>query len=300
MLDVSIVIDELDKISNKRESEKEQVLTLKKSMDSFIGLESSLKGSGGNAIRAHFAEMQVPLNILLQQFQDKYIETLGSIKDELFSFESREAFLREDFMTNDVQTGLEKVDKMTTDLIEGINDDYVSISDLVPFERINLTDFSSIVEEGKEHIEDTTKKLIQVDKSCVNLIEDAEATLDQLSSFVTKMQTWTKDGVFLSDQEYKELEKFYNESNVMKEIIENAEDLSDVDDNDNYMNQVANMLEMASKTTGVKDVIKNSLGFAVLSSGMLKVIEDGKGNLIIKASAKWKQGSNGKYVCSAK
>ncbi|WP_245595279.1 T7SS effector LXG polymorphic toxin, partial [Fictibacillus gelatini] len=55
VLDVSEVLDGIDRWVEKKEQEKEQVHAIREAMKKVIELDDNLKGRGGEAIKKHFA-----------------------------------------------------------------------------------------------------------------------------------------------------------------------------------------------------------------------------------------------------
>ncbi|GGB38679.1 hypothetical protein GCM10011409_15230 [Lentibacillus populi] len=295
VIKVSEVVNGIEEIVRKKEKEKEQILTLRDEMNKLIDLDDALEGKGGDAIREHFMTLHFPAVILFNLFLEEYINVLKEIKGLVESFENNNGLVREEFIENDVKEGLNKLDNLTHEIVDDINSHYNEVSDLVPHDSVKTIDFDFHMSGARSTIQETLTKCTELDEDGTSKLENSADSANQIAQFVTKIQGWTKNGVFLTASQIEEVENYYMESDVIEGMIDNAMKLS-VDQGDSTVQgEVADWLSRLGKLNGAYNVAKGALAYKILNSGMLKMVKDGDGNFIVKASDEWIKGSNGKY-----
>lgn len=289
------VVNGLDEIIKKKEKEKEQFLSLRDEMNKFIDLNDALEGEGGNAIREHFMTLHFPAVILFNLFLEEYINVLKQIKRLVTSFENDNGFVRQDFIENDVKNGLTKLDDLTHEIIISINKHYGDVSDLVPYNSVKTTNFDFHMSNARSMTQDTLTKFAELDENSTTKLRKPADSIDEINQFVTKIQGWTKNGVFLTPSQIGEVEDYFTESDVIENMVDNATKLSVEQGDSTVQGEIASWLSDLGKFNGAYNVAKGAIAVGILSSGMLEMTKDGNGNFIVKASADWKQGKNGKY-----
>ncbi|MEW9675104.1 LXG domain-containing protein [Lentibacillus sp. L22] len=270
-------------------------LSIRDAMNKLIDLDDALKGEGGNAIREHFMTLHFPAVILFNLFLEEYINILKEIKGSVESFENNNGLIREEFIEGDVKSALNKLDDLTHEIVDDINNHYNEVSDLVPYDSVKTTNFDFHLSGARFIVQDTRTNLSKLDEDSTSKLEDSADSADQIAQFVTKIQGWTKNGVFLTESQIGEVENYFMESDVIEDMIDRATELSVKQGDSTIQGDIAGWLSDLGKTNGAYNVAKGALAFKIMNSGMLDLVKDGKGNFIVKASAKWKKGSNGKY-----
>ncbi|MEN1967813.1 LXG domain-containing protein [Lentibacillus sp. N15] len=295
VIKVSEVVNGIDEVVKQKEKEKEQILSIRDAMNKLIDLDDALKGEGGNAIREHFMTLHFPAIILFNLFLEEYITILKEIKGSVESFENDNGLVREEFIEDDVTNALNKLDDLTHEIVDDINNHYNEVSDLVSYDSVETTNFDFHLSGARSLIQDTLTKFAELDEDSTSKLGDSADSVDQIAQFITKIQGWTKNGVFLTDSQIGEVENYFMESEVIDDMIDRAMELSVKQGDSTIQGDIAGWLSDLGKTNGAYNVAKGALAFKVMNSGMLDLAKDGKGNFIVKASSKWKQGSSGKY-----
>lgn len=291
---VAEVLNGLDEIIKKKEEEKEQFLSLRDELNRFIDLNDALKGEGGNAIREHFLTLHFPAIILFNLFLEEYIDVLKNVKQLVSSFEANNGLVRQDFIESHVKEGLQKLENLTHEITANINNNYGEVSDLVPYGYVKTTEFDFYMTCSRTVIQDTLTDFAELDEDSTSKLEKPADSLGEISQFVTKIQGWTRNGVFLTPSEIGEIENYFSESDVIEQMIDNATKLSIEQGDSTIQGDIANWLSDLGKFNGAYDVAKGALVYKILQTGMLELVKDGKGNFIVKASRAWVQ-QNGKY-----
>lgn len=207
VLQVSEVTSGIDLIIRKKEEEKKHFHSIRDAINNVTELDDTLKGDGGNAIREHFTILHLPVLLLFEQFIDNYIEQLNQIKGSIDNYESSDGLVREDFIEQDVKTGITKIEQLTLDVVDNINGHLRSINDLVHPAPVNPTQFHTLINQSKQHMEKTIEELRELDENNKSKLDPPADELHKTQQFIGKIDGWTKDGIFLSEKEIKEVEK---------------------------------------------------------------------------------------------
>ncbi|ALA52541.1 LXG domain-containing protein [Shouchella clausii] len=221
-LDVQEVLDALDEIVERKLHDQAQLERLQASIQKIIHLDS-LQGEGGEAIKDHFATLHLPVLTAFQLFIGQYIEQLKQIRSNLLNFESRSALIREEFLA-DVKTGLDRVERYAIEDATAIESIRASIADLLPLPPFSMEPVLRYAQQGKDHVRVTAERLGNLDEANDTVLASAKSTLQELTTVVSQVASWTSGGVIPSPE-------------MQAEIDANMEEL--------YQNVVTQALQMA-------------------------------------------------------
>ncbi|WP_026580363.1 MULTISPECIES: ribonuclease YeeF family protein [Bacillus] len=295
VLDVSEVIDAIDQLIKEKKQEEKEINAIRESVQKIAELDDALKGEGGNAIKEHFSVLHLPVLLYFQHFIDQYIQNLKDIKAKIRTYESTEGFVKEEFLTHDVKKGLTELKRQTNDTVDSINDEFDKISQLIGGGSISLASFNEHISEAKKHVNNTVSDLKELDRDTNSILKQSSNSIAQLSKLTEKVNTWSKGGAILSKKTIKEVENYFSETDVVKQMIDEAVDLAEKQDDPTMMGRIAEWLDLIGTGNGALAVTKGVIAVNVLATKMLELEKDGKGNFRVKASPKWTQGANGKY-----
>ncbi|MCY7814721.1 ribonuclease YeeF family protein [Bacillus haynesii] len=295
VLDVSEVIDAIDQLIKEKKQEEKEINAIRESVQKIAELDNALKGEGGNAIKEHFSVLHLPVLLYFQHFIDQYIQNLKDIKAKIRTYESTEGFVKEEFLTHDVKKGLTELKRQTNDTVDSINDEIDKISHLIGGGSISLASFNEHISEAKKHVNNTVSDLKELDRDANSILKQSSNSIAQLTKLTEKVNTWSKGGAILSKKTIKEVEKYFSETDVVKQMIDEAVDLAEKQDDPTMMGRIAEWLDLIGTGNGALAVTKGVIAVNVLATKMLELEKDGKGNFRVKASPKWTQGANGKY-----
>ncbi|MBM7604840.1 hypothetical protein JOC75_002844 [Metabacillus crassostreae] len=295
ILKVSEVVDEIDQIIQKKEKEKEQILSIRNTMNQIIELDEALKGKTGEAIREHFTVLHIPVILLLNQFLDQYIIRLNETRKKINEYESDNGLISEEFIEVAVQKGLTKIERLTHDTVSQINQYYAEVSHLVYEPSVTTGTFDFKMIDTKEHLKETIEKLNTLDERCSSDLQSSAEDLKQLSQFIAKIKGWTNEGISLSQETVRDIEEYFLSTNTIQKMIDDAIDLSVKQGDSTFMGDIASWLDLLGKGNGALDVAKGALAVSILSTKLLALNGDGKGNFKVIANPNWTMGSNKKY-----
>jgi len=293
-INVDELVGEINRIVNTKKEDDKKLESTYNVIQDVMNLDNVLKGEIGNAIKDHLNTLHIPVIIIFRQFITRYMNDLQNILSQIQAFENDSGFIRQDFIETIVKPSLNRLKSVTVDIVDNINAEISSISDLIAPTRVNSSMFESAIENAKRYASETIEELNSLDKTVTNLIRENETLLNELNQLVKKIKTWTENGIHLGEKEIKEIEEYFLESDIIQKMVEQSEELVETEGDSTFQGQIGNWLDFAGKFNGGLDLVKYAIGTIILTTGMLEMVEDGKGNFIIRASDGWKK-VNGVY-----
>ncbi|HEY4553247.1 MAG TPA: LXG domain-containing protein [Bacillaceae bacterium] len=294
VLKVSEVYSEIDSSIKKKTAEKQQILDIRNSLNRVIDLDG-LKGKTGEAIKEHFTVLHIPAILLLNQFLDTYMKKLNEIKNIIGDYENSNGLVRQDFIEQEVKTGLNKLETAAQSVIDSINRDFSRVSDIVGGSNISLAPLQFKIDRARSHAERTVSDLQKMDQSAKGKLSSSKEEINQISSFTAKIEGWSQGGIVLSKKTIGEIEKFFEETGAITKLFDSALELSIKQGDSTLMGNVADWLDKIGKLNGGVDALKGTLAASILLSKRLTFVKDGKGNFKIRAHPDWVK-KNGKYA----
>jgi toxin YxiD len=295
VLKVSEISHEINQLIRQKQQEKEQILAVRDAVNKIIRLDDALKGEGGEAIKEHFATLHIPAILLLHQFLYQYLDNLKDILTKIEHFETNSSFISEQFIETEVKTSLYQLEDFTEETVNSINQYFLDVADLVPGTPVQILPFQQQMASAKRHAQITVNELAKLDDEISSELTSMQEQLAQIRQFTQKLHEWTKGGVFLSKEQIKEIENFISETDIFKEMIDDAIELSVQEGDSTIVGAVAEWLDSLGKFNGALSVAKGLLAVHVLGTGLLTLTKNGKGGFIIKESPAWVKGANKKY-----
>ncbi|WP_257007376.1 LXG domain-containing protein, partial [Shouchella clausii] len=221
-LDVQEVLDALDEIVERKLHDQAQLERLQASIQKIIHLDS-LQGEGGEAIKDHFATLHLPVLAAFQLFIGQYIEQLKQIRSNLLNFESSSALIREEFLA-DVKTGLDRVERYAIADATAIESIRASIADLLPLPPFSMEPVLRYAQQGKDHVRITAERLGNLDEANDTVLASAKSTLQELTTVVSQVASWTSGGVIASPETQAEIDANMEElyQNVVTQALQMA------------------------------------------------------------------------------
>lgn len=294
VLNVNEVLSELDTSIKKKKEEKEQILDLRDSLNKISSSKDSLDGKMGDAIREHFTVLHIPAVLLINQFLDQYTKQLKKIKDSILNYEDKNGLIKQEFIDHDVEQGLKKIERMTEDLIEDINQDFNEVRDLVSASPLSTTSIHYSIESARIHNKSTIDELNEIDQQSVKELKKSLEDLKDVSSFIKKIKTWSSKGIVINENTIKEINNYFTKNDTLTDLIDSAVELSVEQGDSTVIGDVADWLDKMGKFKGGTEILKATGAAGVLLSKGLILRKDGKGNFIVSTHPDWKQ-KNGKY-----
>ncbi|WP_159457863.1 ribonuclease YeeF family protein [Virgibacillus dakarensis] len=195
ILDAEHLHKGIDNIKNEIPDFQNQISGVQQAVNGIVSLNDTLKGEGGEAIRTFYEQCHQPFLIYMQHFLTDYEELFDQVKEAVLSFEPNEkAMIREEFLEDDVTSGLEKVEDVTVNLTDEANAIMDSIRDIVALPKMDDEEFLHNVQRGKKKTKETVEGLYDLDDSQTSALESVEKQLETMKGYITDIQAVFTNG----------------------------------------------------------------------------------------------------------
>ena len=195
VLDVADLHSGIDQIQQSLKTQYSEVSQIEAAVKEFIALEDEFKGKGGEAIRAFYEEIHIPLLTVYKAFITDYESRLEVMKSELYALESAEnGFIAEQFLSDELRMGLKKAENETVTLTDEANQIISSVADIVVLPRLDDSEFLTHLNTANKHRTQTIEALVQFDyqqSTVVGLLQDDVLKMQQ---YVNQVKTLFKSG----------------------------------------------------------------------------------------------------------
>ncbi|WP_106498330.1 T7SS effector LXG polymorphic toxin [Lentibacillus sp. Marseille-P4043] len=218
-LEVSSLNKGIDETLHEIENVRSHVTEVQKGVRGIIDLDSYLKGKTGESIRSFFETIHGPFLIYLYQSLIHYTQALEKLQQAVYSYEPNEnGLVREDFMDNDVQNGLDKAEKVTAALVEEANGIIASVSDLVSIPNVDMEEFGSAVQKGKSKVKNHIEQLYDLDSQQTKSLSKVGEDLELMNQYISEMaRTFSQDYSIISFNELTAL-KLTTLPTILKDV----------------------------------------------------------------------------------
>src|SRR5690625_4465569 len=117
------------------------------------------------------------------------------MKAAVDSFESHsDGYISQAFLENDVEEGINEVDKTTSELTADAKSINASGQDIVDVEKIDETEVVETVHRGKRRVKEIVEELHDLDQSRVASLHSVKEDLQTMKSFLADMESKFKSG----------------------------------------------------------------------------------------------------------
>src|SRR5690625_3985579 len=241
---VDLTLQEIDHIQTK-------ITEMQKGVRGIIELEYYLKGKTGEAIRSFYETVHEPFLIFLYESLINYAEVLQKLKNDVHSYEADEnGLVRQDFMENDVQRGLDKVETVTTGIADEANKVMDDISDIVSLPALDLEEFSHAVQKGRDKVNLHIEQLHELDDKQTTALHEVEIDLDVMKSYMSEMtRTFHREHSISSFNALTALE-LTTLPTIMKEVYGELVTEEEEEDEDNFLIKELKFVGSTAKGVG--------------------------------------------------
>src|SRR5699024_1953843 len=124
-----------------------------------------------------------------------YKQTLEETKRAVESFEPDEkGFIKQDFLENDVENGLQKIEDVTTGLTDEANSIMKSVNDIVSLPQLDPEEVLHHVQRGEKKTRETVEQLHELDNKQTKALESIEQELTTMKDYVTELEGKIREG----------------------------------------------------------------------------------------------------------
>ncbi|MBT2217983.1 EndoU domain-containing protein [Virgibacillus dakarensis] len=174
---------------------QDKITEMQKGVRGIIDLESYLRGKTSESIRSFYEGIHAPFLIFLYQSLTHYRQALEKLQQAVRSYEPNEqGLVREEFLDVDVQNGLDKAERVAADLVDEANGIMASVSDLVSLPKLDMEEFSSMVQKGKKKVKNNIEQLYDLDHEQTKSLTKVGEDLALLNQYINEMsRTFVSD-----------------------------------------------------------------------------------------------------------
>lgn len=189
ILDVDLFQDGLMKNITMLDRLRSEVETIHRAVEGLVGMEDELKGEGGSAIRAFYAECHLPL---LQQFlvsAASYKLVLQQMESALNSLEpDTSGHIVEQFLEGEVEQGLSTIAQLTENLTNDSNSIMDQVSDIVALPHLDDIGVQEGVLDAKRKRDDTVSRLQEFDATQTAALLPFEQDMQAMDTWIHNME----------------------------------------------------------------------------------------------------------------
>ncbi|WP_154655274.1 T7SS effector LXG polymorphic toxin [Pontibacillus halophilus] len=195
--------------------QRNEVEQLEKSIKEMVSLTDSFAGEGGDAIRYFYEEYHLTFLAEYKEFMDQYQEKLRQLQRAMHDMEpSTNGYIREDYLNQDVEQGLDKTKQVTSALTSEANQLLQRVSDIVSTPQIDDSRFIEQVGQARNDKEDTITKLQSFDQSQTKDISALDSSVDALKSRVETLQNVVQEATIQVNNQNQTVGEKQSEDNV--------------------------------------------------------------------------------------
>lgn len=198
ILDVSKLNSSIEQTIAEIRNIQNKLTNVLSSVNSMVSLEDNLTGAVGDSIRAYFTEIHLPFIKYFFDFLEEYKQTLNNVKLSVNNFESDDhGFIRQSFLENEVESGLENVKQLAIGLSNEANTTISKVTDIVSLPKLNPSDFVTTVEEGKRKLNEIISDLHELDQLQSKNLSEIQQELNTMTSYIQDLQSNMQNGKLL-------------------------------------------------------------------------------------------------------
>ncbi|MEK4406310.1 LXG domain-containing protein [Sporosarcina sp. FSL K6-6792] len=161
-----------------------------------VALDDSLKGQGGNAIRAFYNDCHMPFLQFFATFKTAYDSVLTQMKSALDSLEpASNGYIQESFLEADVNKGLTTIDQLTLTLTDEANAIIDEVRDIVALPHLNDSEVHEGVKSAQTKQEKTVTDLREFDATQTAALTQIEADLLTMELWLLEIEGMMSNGL---------------------------------------------------------------------------------------------------------
>lgn len=219
-LDVESLKNNITTSTKQIDAFQDKITGLQKAVRGIVSLEDSLKGTGGEAIRGFYDDCHQPLLIYMYQFLVDLEKAMEKMQQNVQTFESSsEGYIKQEYLENDVEEGLDKVKRVAEGLSDEANTALDEVKDIVTLNKIDPGELVKSVQTGKQKTNDTLENLHELDRSQTAALEKVEKDLLVMKNYIEELSGKFKSGE-VQVGEYAD--NWISKSTVYGKVLESA------------------------------------------------------------------------------
>ncbi|MCZ8534765.1 T7SS effector LXG polymorphic toxin [Psychrobacillus psychrodurans] len=189
ILDVDLFQDGLKRNIAMLDRLESEIEAIQRTVEGLVGMEDELKGEGGNAIRAFYAECHLPLLQYFLVSAAGYKQVLQQMENALDALEpDTSGHIVEQFLEGEVEQGLTTIAQLTENLTNESNSIMDQVSDIVALPHLNDSGVQESVLNAKRKRDDTVGRLQEFDATQTAALLPFEQDMDAMDTWIQNME----------------------------------------------------------------------------------------------------------------
>lgn len=203
VLDVSLFREGLQRNVETLTRLEEEMQMIQASAEQLISLQDSLKGEGGDAIRAFYENCHLPFLEYFTMFKSGFVTTLKNMEAALHAFEpASDGYINEGFLLSEVEGGLSRIATVTGNLTDDSNAIMDQVSDIISLPHLDDNEVQQGVRDAKRQRDRTVTDLNEYDASQTRALTAIQNEIQKMDQWINDMQELFKEG--LTDVKFKQ------------------------------------------------------------------------------------------------
>ncbi|MEK4081043.1 T7SS effector LXG polymorphic toxin [Solibacillus sp. FSL K6-1126] len=196
VLDVNEFQQGLERTVNQLTRLESEMKQIESAVQGLTQLEESLKGQGGEALRAYYESCHLPFLTFFNTFKNSFTSVLQEMKTALSSLEpDSSGFIRQAALEGEIEQGLNRAKQVTEELTDEANNIMDQVSDIVNLPKLDDSEVHLGVHDAKRHRDETVEKLIEFDVSQTDALTTIQTDLMHMKTWITNIETMMTEGV---------------------------------------------------------------------------------------------------------
>lgn len=244
VLDVNELITSTQQIRNQLNIFKDQITQIRIAIEELISLEDSFKGEGGRSIRTYYPECHLPFLLFFESWIKDYQSYLDRLGNSLHELEpSPTGFIRQEFLEHELEQGLSKTIRITTELTNEANEIMTTVNDIVQLPPLKEEQFKQDSIRAYNSVHETVENLNILDYQQTVTLDPLLNELNIMDQHIQKMANMFQ-GAGLS------LTSFQAKSLNWKDSLEEISNLNPESKQSLLHDMAEGAIEGASKAVG--------------------------------------------------
>lgn len=196
ILDVSPFHDGLQRNINMLNRIEGEMKAIQTAIEGLASMEDSLKGTGGNAIRAFYNDCHLPFLQFFTTCKSNFGTRLTQMDAALDALEpDPNGFIRQSFLEGEVEEGLTENSQVTSNLTDETNSIMDQVADIVGLPHLDDSGVQDGVTNAKKKRDNTVTDLNEFDSRQMNALTQVESDLLTLELWLLDIEGMMNDGL---------------------------------------------------------------------------------------------------------
>ena len=259
-----------------------EMRAIETAISGLVAMDDSLKGEGGNAIRAFYNECHLPFLQFFMIFQTTFDSRLTQMKAALSTLEPDEnGFIRQSFLEGEVEEGLTEISRVTSNLTDESNAIMDQVADIVSLPHLDDSGVQDGVKNAQKKRDNTVTDLNEFDSTQTNALTQVEADLLRMELWLLDIEGMMNDGLtdidFPTDRwkEFSESHPLRTELDCRVPAIEDV-DAEGKEEKPGDVSSEKQQLDALNKAKTIAERINEGVTGGVSAFGMYVAGKNGK------------------------